>query len=721
VCEVSPLGTMVDSGSPVTCGTDITGSTGFTSTYSYALATGTTGIAQGVQTRTFQTDWLGRATSVKEPESGTATYSYAYNSTGLAVTRQRPKANQTVATVLTTTTTQYDLLGRALTITYTDGTPTKTFAYDASAGWSDLTQTNPKGRLSLASVSGVAGTIYSYDPMGRTSYLDECLPSGCGTVAYNRQLHYIFNPSGNLTSSTDGGGVPSTYTVSPANEILSLTSSLSNSNGMNPPAIVSGALNGPNGPVSYNLSNGLSSFYGYDGLGRPNGGWVCSGTPSVGCSGGTQTYGFTNAWKGIQLQTSSDSVLQQTSAYAYDGFNRLTSRTVTTGTPQNYTYVYDRYGNRWQQNPLDGGSTLLVNFNTSPSNNQILTAGYAYDAAGNLTNDAFYTYKYDGEGNIIQAMTEGGATVAQYIYNALNQRVRTVVGSLATEFVFNAVGQRVSIWNGTTRVQLQGEYYLGGKPVAYYANSETYFQHQDWLGTERERTTFSGGVEGTYTSLPFGDDLTTASGTDGDAYHYASLDHDYETDTDHAQFRQYSNVEGRWMAPDPYSGSYDFSNPQSFNRDAYVQDSPLGIIDPLGLTPMCYLTTTYTLTGILENNHGGQPVYVYTPISYLTCSGVGSGGGGSGGLVYGGGIGGGGARKSPYTVPGTQCSSGCHKEPFQTTPLNLNPCVALAVGSVPLSFTGVPAIAAYLEIGAGAANVLGWTGVAGTIGGVACM
>jgi hypothetical protein len=55
-------------------------------------------------------------------------------------------------------------------------------------------------------------------------------------------------------------------------------------------------------------------------------------------------------------------------------------------------------------------------------------------------------------------------------------------------------------------------------------------------------------VEGSFTSLPFGDGQT-ASGTDGDANHFATLDHDTESDTDHAQFRQYSNIQGRWLSP----------------------------------------------------------------------------------------------------------------------------------------------------------------------------
>jgi RHS repeat-associated protein len=577
VCEISS--NTLQGVSPVSCGTDITGATGFLTNYAYSLSTHTTTITQGAQTRMFQTDWLGRSISVQEPESGTTSYSYLYNSTGLKVTRTRPEANQQISTVLTTTTTQYDLLGRVVSIGYSDGTPTKSFTYDANAGadFTDLTQANLKGRLSLASVP-TAMTAYSYDPVGRTKSLDECLPSGpCGTVANNHPLQYTYDWAGNLLSSTDGGTVTSTYTVSPANEVLSLTSSLGDPT--DPANIVSGVQNGPTGPVSYNLGNGLSNVYGYDAIGRMNGGWVCAGSSSPSCSGGTMVYGFTNAWSGHRLTGSSDSVLNQGSAYGYDEFNRITSRTVNSGTVQNYTYTYDRYGNRWTQNALQGGLSPQFSFN--PATNQITNSGFVYDAAGNMTNDGYHTYTYDGEGNI--TAVDGGQT-AQYVYNALNQRVRSVVGSATTEYVFNAAGQRVSEWNGTTHAQLKGKYYWGTKPVAYYAGGTTHFEHQDWLGTERARTNYNASsVEGSFTSLPFGDNYYVASGVDGDGNHFAMLDHDTETNTDHAQFRQYNNSQGRWMRPDPDSGSYKMRNPQSFNRYVYAANRPLSVTDPLGL------------------------------------------------------------------------------------------------------------------------------------------
>jgi RHS repeat-associated protein len=124
------------------------------------------------------------------------------------------------------------------------------------------------------------------------------------------------------------------------------------------------------------------------------------------------------------------------------------------------------------------------------------------------------------------------------------------------------------------------------------AGEATHFEHQDWLGTERMRTTYNGGVEGSYISLPFGDGYA-ASGADTDANHYAQLDHDFESDTEYAQNRQYSNTQGRWLSPDPYRGSYQWRNPQSFNRYAYVGNNPLAAADPSGLESFAHQNKLY--------------------------------------------------------------------------------------------------------------------------------
>ena len=62
----------------------------------------------------------------------------------------------------------------------------------------------------------------------------------------------------------------------------------------------------------------------------------------------------------------------------------------------------------------------------------------------------------------------------------------------------------------------------------------------------------------------------------------------YERDgngSDEAMMRRYAGKWHRFVQPDPSDGSYDFTNPQSFNRYAYVQNDPVNLIDPLGLDP----------------------------------------------------------------------------------------------------------------------------------------
>lgn len=189
-------------------------------------------------------------------------------------------------------------------------------------------------------------------------------------------------------------------------------------------------------------------------------------------------------------------------------------------------------------------------------------------------------------------------------------------GSDSQEYVYNASGQRVSVWDPQAGWEDQGQNYWGSIPVEYYQDGYAQFQHHDYLGTERVRTSYSGAVDGTFSSLPFGDGYTF-TGNDNDAHHFAMLDRDAASDTDHAMFRQYANASGRWMSPDPYSGSYDINNPQSMNRYSYVLNLPLAYVDSLGLN--CTETPTNNINGV--------------DVSNCTVSGCDDGGGDDGSLA----------------------------------------------------------------------------------------
>ena len=60
----------------------------------------------------------------------------------------------------------------------------------------------------------------------------------------------------------------------------------------------------------------------------------------------------------------------------------------------------------------------------------------------------------------------------------------------------------------------------------------------------------------------------------------------YERDgnwSDQAQQRVYHGWYSRFYQPDPWEGSYDLSDPQSFNWCTYVQNDPVNFVDPSGL------------------------------------------------------------------------------------------------------------------------------------------
>ncbi len=154
-------------------------------------------------------------------------------------------------------------------------------------------------------------------------------------------------------------------------------------------------------------------------------------------------------------------------------------------------------------------------------------------------------------------------------------------GSSYTQIVYGPGGGKLALMTGSTLskafVPLPG----GGGAV-YTSSGLTYYRHADWLGNGRLATT-------PVTRTMYFD---VAYGPYGEGYAPSgSVDLDFTGQTQDTVsglydflFREYNTNQGRWPWPDPTGmGAVNMGNPQTWNRYAYVGNTPLSATDPIGL------------------------------------------------------------------------------------------------------------------------------------------
>jgi len=124
---------------------------------------------------------------------------------------------------------------------------------------------------------------------------------------------------------------------------------------------------------------------------------------------------------------------------------------------------------------------------------------------------------------------------------------------------------------------------------------ETFWLVSDHLGTPRMVVEKSGSLAGIkrHDYLPFGEELgagtggrTTTQGYVGDSVRQKLTlkERDIETGLDYFGARYYASTQGRFTSVDPenYQAMRDPSDPQSWNAYSYVNNNPLGRVDPDG-------------------------------------------------------------------------------------------------------------------------------------------
>src|ERR1041385_4000664 len=551
----------------------------YQTSYTYDVLNDLTQVSQGSQTRTFVYDSLKRLTSATNPENGSAGYTYDNNGNLLTRTDARGVV----------TTIAYDVLNRPTAKTYSDGTPNIAYFYDSQslpAGAPTFNRGYSTGRLVAVTYGGgSAGNYVGFDALGRTlrkyqqtdsvNYLIEAAYSGSSMTRENY-------PS--VPGASDRRSV--TYTPDAAGRLASLNS---NATTYAPAASVSSI-----GYASHNALNtetyGNSLIHAISYNNRLQANEIKLGTSGAPTSALdlTYNYGTTNNNGNVQSLTYAGGGLSYTQNFGYDSLNRLTTANENSGASWSQTNGYDQYGNRW----IDyGGGVHNLAFSTS--NNRITTAGFNYDANGNLTNDTIHAYTFDAENQIKTV-----AAVNAYTYDGEGQRVRKFVGE-NTRFVYGLGGQLIAEFDGSTG-NLKKEYLYGGatlitiEPTAVNSNG-TQYTTSDNLGSARAITNASGSVVSRHDYMPFGEELCAGTGGrttgmgfcaggDTNRKKFTGYERDAETGLDFAQARYFSSTEGRFISADSLLGS--LTNPQTFNRYSYVLNNPLNSTDPTGHLPV---------------------------------------------------------------------------------------------------------------------------------------
>lgn len=569
--------------------------------YTYNVFDELTQVTEGGQTRSYSFDALGRPLAATTPEAGSVCFGTLSGATC------QPNGYDSFSNLLSRTDSRgvvtnyiYDSLNRLVGISYptvpsgvaampnvckANGAATNNANVCYNYGTSSASFNN--GRL-VSMVDPTGSESYAYDQYGNVTSVAKVV----GTVTYNTS--YAYNLDNQLTQITYPSSRIIQQNVDTIGRLTSVIGTLSTVN----TTYASGySYDAAQDLTGFKYGNNLYAAFGYSAdrlqlncldysTTNRSGTCVHDGTTKFGLGYAYGTAGSNNG----QISAITDSVDSgRNESYTYDALYRLTgaSTTGSTGYPKwGLAWTYDRFGNRITQSIASGCSAITCPTNSltvSASTNRITTAGYSYDASGNMTNDAANVLTYDGEDHI--ATSSNGTNSGAYAYDGNGTRIMKCVPnctSPTTSIVYIFSGSKViaEYQNGAAVASPTREYvYSGGTLLAKIDSTGTNYYHQDQL-SNRLITNSSGTVSAQLGHFPFGESWYNAS---NDKLLFSSYERDSESGNDYAMARYQVNRLGRFSSPDVRGGS--LNDPQSINRYAYALNDPCNLSDPFGLSP----------------------------------------------------------------------------------------------------------------------------------------
>jgi RHS repeat-associated protein len=271
--------------------------------------------------------------------------------------------------------------------------------------------------------------------------------------------------------------------------------------------------------------------------------------------------------------------------HGYD--NQYRTSSIAVGSILDRTYVYDANGN-----------ITSVDDNEPQGNEALESAGiYSYDQGTNLLADiqagSPVVYDYDENGNIVSAnnrtftydlsnrlitVQEGSTTLGQYVYNAINQRIKKTVQGQTTIFHYDLQGHLIAETSASGQTLVE-YFYLGDQPLAMIKPGETesvYYFHNDHLGTPQILTDDNATVSWIATYTPFGQAVASVE-TVENPFRLPGQYYDQDTGLHYNWNRYYDPKTGRYLTPDPIGLK------SGINLFTYVENNPILRLDLKGL------------------------------------------------------------------------------------------------------------------------------------------
>ena len=270
--------------------------------------------------------------------------------------------------------------------------------------------------------------------------------------------------------------------------------------------------------------------------------------------------------------------------YSYDFANRLVSADDPAAAE---TFAYDENGNRLADKRAND---------------------YAYDAANRIQANTLYTFEHDLNGNLIGRTGKSDNTAIAYAYDPEQRLAEVTTPEHKVQYRYDPLGRRIekTVDGLTRRYVYDNEDIIAvldadGNPLQTFthgpgideplimtkADGASYFYHADGLGSITALTNDKKEIVETYTYKAYGEptikDCTGAvlSGSAvGNPYLFTARELAPESGLYYYRARYYDWARGAFTQEDPIG-----IRGEDTNLFAYVRNTPVNLIDSLGLSP----------------------------------------------------------------------------------------------------------------------------------------